>query len=368
MADEVRIALSGSAALRISGASTWMDAGAPVTADSRVSLASDAGVVEYVPGDLTMTVLAGTPLSTIREVAASNRQWLALDPYGSAEGTIGATIATASYGPLAHFYGTPRDQLLGVEFVTGRGEIVRGGGRVTKNVAGFDLTRLVCGSWGSIGIITEMTMRLRALPDADVTVVTPLPQNVDALAGLLRTMRDQVVTPAAHEILNEARAGESGITSDASMLLRFCGNDAGVRVQLQRVANICDATSIDSSVWDVLRNENTAGDIVLRISTRKSDLPALWDFAGALSAEIPRLRMQASAGRGVIRMRLPESSLQHLKLALARKPRSQVIFEKLPAAAWHATERVPNVELNQRARNSFDPQRILNPGILGGDI
>ena len=101
-------------------------------------------------GDLTLTARAGTTLANIARATAAEGQWLALDPHGSASGTLGATIATASAGPLAHAFGTPRDNVLGIEAVTGTGEIVRAGGRVVKNVAGFDLTRLFTGAWGTL--------------------------------------------------------------------------------------------------------------------------------------------------------------------------------------------------------------------------
>ena len=123
-----------------------------------------------MPGDLTLTARAGTTLAEIERATAAERQLLALDPYGTARGTIGATIATASAGPLAHAFGTPRDLVLGLEFVTGDGAVIRAGGRVVKNVAGFDLTRLLTGAWGTLGVITEVSVRLRALPEMEESV------------------------------------------------------------------------------------------------------------------------------------------------------------------------------------------------------
>src|SRR5688500_14238301 len=146
--------------LRISGRSNWLDAGRPVRAEKNLSLRDDSGVVSYVPGDLTLTVRAGTTLAEIERVTLEHDQWLPLDPYGSSDGSIGATIATASAGPLASSFGLPRDLLLGVEFVTGRGDVVRAGGKVVKNVAGFDLSRLLTGSWGTLGVIAQVTLRL----------------------------------------------------------------------------------------------------------------------------------------------------------------------------------------------------------------
>ena len=152
-------AIEDSAPLRIAGAANWLDAGRPVVSTNRLSLAEHSGVIDYVPGDLTITAAAGTSLRDIQRITGEHGQWFPLDPHGRDEGTIGATIATGSYGPLAHSFGRARDLVLGVEFVTGDGRVVRGGGRVVKNVAGFDLVRLVTGLWGTIGVITEATLR-----------------------------------------------------------------------------------------------------------------------------------------------------------------------------------------------------------------
>lgn len=151
--------------LRILGRGTWLDAGSPVRADTRLSLEFDSGVVAYSPNDLTLVVRAGTSLKEIAEVLDQHNQWLPLDPFNSldgGDGTIGATVATCSYGPLAALYGTPRDLVLGMTVVTGNGHIISPGGRVVKNVAGFDLTRLMIGSWGTLGVITQVALRVFA--------------------------------------------------------------------------------------------------------------------------------------------------------------------------------------------------------------
>lgn len=148
--------------LRIVGLGTWLGAGSPVTADTRLSLQDDSGIVAYVPDDLTVTARAGTTLHELSEALATHNQWIALDPEGEHNATIGATVATCSYGPAAALFGTPRDQVLGVTVILGTGDIVRAGGRVVKNVAGFDLTRLMIGAWGTLGVITEITLRVRS--------------------------------------------------------------------------------------------------------------------------------------------------------------------------------------------------------------
>ncbi len=191
------------APLRIVGSGTWLDAGRPVRGANELSLADDDAIVEYVPSDLTLTARAGVTLAHIARVTAAERQWLALDPHGAASGTLGATIATASAGPLAHAFGTPRDNVLGVEAVIGTGEIVRAGGRVVKNVAGFDLTRLFTGAWGTLAVITEATVRLRALPERDQTLTLAVPP-VEALERWLAKVRALPFSPLALGVAQRA--------------------------------------------------------------------------------------------------------------------------------------------------------------------
>lgn len=158
----IRDAASAKTPLRIVGRGSWLDAGSPVSATTRLTLEDDTGIVAYAPDDLTVTVRTGTTLRELADTVATRDQWVALDPEGGLDGTIGATVATCSYGPVASVFGTARDQVLGMTVVLGTGDIVRPGGRVVKNVAGFDLTRLMIGAWGTLGVITEVTLRVRS--------------------------------------------------------------------------------------------------------------------------------------------------------------------------------------------------------------
>ncbi|HKV51240.1 MAG TPA: FAD-binding protein, partial [Gemmatimonadaceae bacterium] len=196
--------------LRIVGRGHWLDAGPPARAATPLALDELSGIVAYTPGDLTLTARAGTTLAEIAAVTAEHGQWLALDPFGTDDGTIGATVATASSGPLAHAFGTPRDAVLGLEVVTGEGAIIRTGGRVVKNVAGFDLTRLFTGSWGTLGAITEVTVRLRAMPEGDETWAIAVGDD-DALDAVCRAARTAAIAPLAFEALDAALASRVGL-------------------------------------------------------------------------------------------------------------------------------------------------------------
>src|SRR4029453_14619176 len=131
----VRDAMSDKAPLRIVGRGTWLDAGRPVDAVRQVSLDGLTGIVDYTPGDLTLTARAGTTLAEIARATGAHGQWLPLEPWGGDAGSLGATAATATVGPVSGALGTPRDVVIGVEVVAGSGEVVRGGGRGGENVA-----------------------------------------------------------------------------------------------------------------------------------------------------------------------------------------------------------------------------------------
>jgi len=147
VADAVRDADASRTGLRIRAGGTWMEAGTPVAPGLRtLDVGALRGIVEYVPGDLTLTARASTTLAEIDEATRPHAQWLPLDPFAAPGATLGATLATASWGPLSGSIGLPRDLTIGLEFVDGRGIVVRGGGRVVKNVAGFDLVRLTVGA------------------------------------------------------------------------------------------------------------------------------------------------------------------------------------------------------------------------------
>ncbi len=358
--------------LRISGRSNWLDAGRPVRAGKELSLRDDTGVVSYVPGDLTLTVRAGTSLGEIERVTLEHDQWLPLDPYGSSDGTIGATIATASAGPLASAFGLPRDLLLGLEFVNGRGEIVRAGGRVVKNVAGFDLSRLLTGSWGSLGVITEVTLRLYARPRADRTFVIKLKgDQATTLAHATYTS----LSPYALQFIGASAARALGLGEHPVCLIRLGGNDAVVAEQLIALSQIARPEEAQADLWTALRKLEGDAETVVRIS----NLPVQFLAASAtiLSDDFPNIYTYIDPRRGVARVVVGahRESNEAITAAIGTSGdyvadstgSSGVIFEKLPSAeVWaHASPTVVADPLSQGIKRAYDPHGILNPGILG---
>lgn len=351
--------------LRIAGAGGWLDAGRPVADALPLSLAGDDTVVEYTAGDLTLTARAGATLGDIARVTRNERQWLALDPFGAPTGTLGATFATASAGPLAHAFGTPRDAVLGLEVVTGAGEIVRTGGRVVKNVAGFDLTRLFTGAWGTLAVITEVTVRLRARPDRDETVALLLPIGAPALEAWLARLRALPLAALALELVNGALARALSLGGQSLLLARLGGNDDAVRAQRQTLAAFGDMCDAPNDVWSTLATIEPPAGAVARVSAPPSRLHALWSALATGDGDTSFAH--ATAGRGILRCiqrRTDDAALEPWLATIARCEGTH-IFERLPASAWRDVPSLVNDPLSRSVRAAFDPARVLNRGILG---
>ncbi|MEO6208718.1 MAG: FAD-binding protein [Gemmatimonadaceae bacterium] len=359
----VRANIASGAPLRIHGGGGWLDAGRPVLDAAPLSLADDDSIVEYVAGDLTLTARAGATLASISRATGAEGQWLALDPHGASAGTLGATIATGSAGPLSQAFGTPRDTVLGLEVVTGMGEVVRTGGRVVKNVAGFDLTRLFTGAWGTLAVITEATVRLRARPERDETLAIALP-NHDEMEGWLGKLRALPFSPLALEMINAPLAAAMGLERRAQLLARLGGNDDSVRAQRQLLGALGDASRAPDGSWSALAAVEPPGCAVVRVSASPSRLHALWsrlgsDDGGSLA--------HATVGRGLVRcIRAPSGtpSVAGWLDAIARCEGAH-IFERLPAESWNMIPSRVHDSLSRAVRDAFDPARILNRGILG---
>jgi glycolate oxidase FAD binding subunit len=363
IARQIRDAAEERRPLRIVGAGTWLDGGAPVAATDTVSCASNQDIIEYVPGDLTITVGAGTPLAEIARVTADNDQWLTLDPMGSTSGSIGATVATASFGPLATGFGTPRDLVLGIEAVTGTGAIIRGGGRVVKNVAGFDLTRMFTGSRGTLGAITEVTLRLRARPAHDVTVGVAIDDTLASVRRVSEALRGWPFTPMAAELIDGACAGRLDLARATTLLFRLGGNARAVNSQRNRVAGLGKVFDVEGTVWERLRSIEAGCTAVIRLADLPSSFADRWDAARQLCGSTGVTL--GSPARGIVRCAAADFELPRVAHFRERAPTAAIVYDVLPAAAWPAlTTEIDSKSLAGRVRAAFDPAGILNPGAM----
>lgn len=370
VADQVRAASGSKRRLRVVGAGTWLGAGRPVSSDDTLSLADDRGIVEYVPGDLTLTARAGTRLAEIEAATAAEGQWLPLDPWGGDAGTLGATLSTATAGPHSHAMGLPRDIVLGMEFVSGAGQVIRAGGRVVKNVAGFDLTRMMIGSWGTLGVITEATVRLRARPEHVRTIAIGMEAASVALNQLATRLRALPFTPLASELLSSRLAARLGVGDGAVLLVRVAGNDKSVNAQLDALRAWGNPTSVEETIWTTLRTVEPANASTWRWSQLPTSFGETWSAADRATRVLDEAFMHGNPARGVVRVIAARASKVNAA-ELSRVVRSfngTVVIESLPTAAWALVDSgVADDPVSRSIRQTFNPAAVLNAGILGGD-
>lgn len=198
-------------------------------------------ILEHDPGDLTCTVEAGVRLSTLRAALAATGQRLSLDPPG--DPTMGALLARNVSGPLRHRFGTPRDLVLGATLVLGDGTIASSGGKVVKNVAGYDLARLVCGSEGRLAFVARASFRLHPLPKATRTLVVETDETARVVARLLGSQ----LQPSALDLLHPGRVA-----------VLFEGSERAVEAQLAGARALVGGAEADTSVWDESRERQGA--------------------------------------------------------------------------------------------------------------
>jgi FAD/FMN-containing dehydrogenase len=290
------------------GLCTWLGGGGAVEVDVVVSTRNLRGLTAYEPADLTFTADAGIPWATLREATRVNGQWLPLDPPGFGEGSLGAVVATGASGPLRQTYGAPRDHVLGVTMVSGDGRVLKWGGRVVKNVAGFDVTRLTVGSWGALGVVTSVSARLFPLPERDLTILVRAPSAED-LVGAARSMALSPLPFSAVELLEPVGAVSPRLEEGelkAALALRIAGSEAQVR---EAEARVLDEPSLRNDVGagsalrlrdsesvafhDALSRWEEGVPLVIRLSAMPSRLPSVLQEAREL-----RTRMEASGGAG----------------------------------------------------------------------
>ena len=271
-------------------------------AGRRVRIGSDletdglARVLEHEAGDLTCTVEAGIRLSALQEALRTAGQRLSLDPPG--DPSIGACLAGRLAGPLSHRFGTPRDLVLGVTLVLGDGTIASSGGKVVKNVAGYDLGKLVCGSEGRLALVARVSLRLHPLPQSAITLVV----ETDDTAGVVRELGRKRLEPSALDILHPGRV---------ALLLE--GSESAVRQQLDEARALVGGIESDASVWAESRERQG------RALGRVRFVPA--DLANTLTT-LDEAVVRPSAGIAHVPYRVggvPSAAARRLQRALAER-------------------------------------------------
>ncbi len=307
----------------------------------RLYTSDHQGVIDYSPDELVIHVRAGTPLSEVRKLLADSGQMLAFEPPDFAgNATIGGVIASGLSGARRPFSGALRDFVLGTTVITGSAEVLTFGGQVMKNVAGYDVSRLIAGSLGTLGVILDVSLKVLPLPELEVTLTIPVSRG--GFQVLLQSMRQSVpVSAAAHE-------GDH-------LRVRLSGSEISVTAAVKELGG----EEIDNSYWDQVNNLERFGEIeqLWRISVVPgSDIlleeAALVDWGGSLRWLVqpgfsPRERLKKN-GHATL-----------MKYKAASLAPGLDIFQPLvePVAGIH-----------QRLKKQFDPAGIFNPGRMYRDL
>lgn len=297
------------------GAGTWREHAAPATpVDLVVSTMRLEGDLEYEPADLTATAPAGTILGDLDGRARRSGQWLPLDPPGWRRGTLGGLVATASAGPLRMGYGTPRDHVLGLTAVTGGGDVIEPGGKVVKNVAGFDLVKLLVGSDGALGVIAAATVRFFPVPERDLTLLFP-GSSLEGLVPLARALATAPLPLAAVELVNGPASGSDGprvavrVLGSAEAVDEVEGRLRGVAVGVPAPERLEGGAS--AAFFARLESMDDDATLTLRLALLPANLAALVSRADELADELGRggqggavapARVAVHASEGILRL------------------------------------------------------------------
>lgn len=354
-----------------------------------LSLAQLNRIVEYPARDMTITVEAGITLESLASTLSAERQRLAVDAAQADRATLGGLIATNFSGPRRYGCGTIRDYVIGISAVDGRGIMFKGGGRVVKNVAGYDFCKLLTGSLGTLGVMTQVTLKLRPQPESSAFAACDV-ANWDQAERLLAALVNSQTTPTAVELLcgpawsDLVRSGPKGI---AQLLVGLEGTNVEVAWMIdrlrsewqdQQIGQTIEIKAADTAaVWDRLTDfpssppEGDSKGIVLKATVMPSSVVR---FIQQVLNIDRQASIQAHAGNGVVLIRLGGLKTADLAGTLVKtlQPAAtaaggNIVVYAAPEecgltrqSQWGAAG--PDAGLMRSVKEQFDPHGILNPG------
>ncbi len=372
LADAVRASAAKGTKLQIRGGGSRAGLGHGVTGEL-LDTTGLKGISLYEPGALTIVAAAGTPLETIDKTLAREGQRLPFEPmdhralYGTnGKSTIGGVVAANISGPRRIQAGACRDSLIGVRFVDGEGTIVKNGGRVMKNVTGYDLVKLMAGSHGTLGVLTEVAFKVLPMPEAGATIVVDGLDSDSAGAAMSAALTSPYdVNGAAHLPAvadHEARTcvrveGFAGsVKYRSGKLKELLGSFGDVTIEADQVRS--------SKLWQQIRDAEavaTGNGDIWRISVKPSDGPVL---AGLLGGDA---QCQFDWGGGLVWVRVPEG--HDVRAVMNGIDGHATLIRSSDATAKKLgvfqPEAAPLAKISAGLRSRFDPHGILNPGRMG---
>lgn len=367
---------------------------APRRYDIALDLTRLNHIVEYMPDDLTITVEAGTTITSIQTELAQHNQFLPLDPPVPARATIGGTLATNANGPLRLRYGTARDFVLGMSVVNAEGKITKSGGKVVKNVAGYEMAKLNIGAFGTLGVIAQSTFKLYPRPKEEITVAAAFKDASDACKAV-QAFWNLTTPPLSIELLDPKLAHAVGLKTEENsfvVVIQFGGTQVVVDVtesKAEAAARDANTASVGiisvpglwQSIADLpvtLRETHPSGAL-LRISLPPSHLNVAlekiaeraqavgiqsYDFYAHAATTILYVAFDADEEKIVEEIKHWRWALGHLQAHLVIEHAPRAVKEKI--SVWGD----PGAEhfIAQRLKEKFDPQWILNPGRFVGGL
>ena len=380
----VRVCADAGAAVTPWGGGTAMRIGnLPRRVEVVLGLARLNRIIEHDHANLTATVQSGITLSALRETLAEQHQFLPFDPPQAARATVGGITAANLNGPRRAFYGSIRDLVIGMKVALVSGEIIKAGGKVVKNVAGYDMCKLFVGSLGTLGIITELTVRLLPVPQrsAIFTAVGTLSQIFQFAEDLARLP----LCPASVLILNTAAAERAGFPANGALsAVRFEGFEETVLRQLgdtQAMAKRSELTGellsadVEKQLWEFVSDFPLSSDrLVFRLTVPLSKLAEVITYAGEQADGDSSACMIADAASGSLWLSLESTDVNAKQftalLSLAQTCGGHALIFTAPphlktSDVWGAPP--PTLTLMRGIKQQFDPKGLLNPGrFIGG--
>lgn len=335
-------------------------------------------LIDHAAGDLTVTVEAGMRFAELQTLLAKANQFLAIDPSYPQEATIGGIVATANTGSFRQRYQGVRDMLLGISFVRSDGKMAKAGGRVVKNVAGYDLMKLFTGSYSSLGIITQVTLRVYPLPEASHTMI--LSGDDGAIAEAATILLSSALTPTHADIISGTVMAALGLKSATGLAVRFQSILPSVKEQMNRLAELGRSLSLscasylddeDVMLWERLQTRMTVSpqseQIVCKIGIQPSSATAFLQELHQLSLPSWSTQIHSASGLGrlICASDFPSNPLLKLRdscqthggfLSILQAPTAL----KQQIEVWGYSGNALNVM--RSLKHQFDPNNLLSPG------
>jgi glycolate oxidase FAD binding subunit len=376
----LRICSEAQAAVIPWGGGTSMKLGnVPRHADVVVGLEKLDKLIEHDDVNLTATAQAGMRVASFQRMVGERRQFLAIDPPHPPRATVGGIVAANVNGPRRMAYGGLRDLVIGMKVALATGEQIKAGGKVVKNVAGYDLCKLFVGSLGTLGIITEVTFRMAPLPESAATVVAwgPLAQSLQMVDELSRSP----LLPAAITVLNADAAKATGNGSGMPVIAVWAeGFEENVTRHLHDLQAMAEVIGLTSEIlrgethrrlWEEIRDFGMNGQAVLyRLTVPLASVAEVVRTVEQWSTSEKRVRYITHAGTGTLWVSVdadPAGMGWFPRLtALAQSRRGHAVIAAAPAElkkgidVWGQAP--PSLNLMREIKRQFDPQGILNPG------